>query len=84
MTKEMLGVPKYYFLLTGMCEATASLLMLICTSRLPGVILPVLSQLFTVWQMVLSILLLGRKCDCPCQFSDRSHGKCDAGILRQK
>lgn len=61
VTKEMLNVPKPSFVIIGLCEALASLLLLICTARLPGVILPVLQQLLIIWQMIISAFLLGKR-----------------------
>ena len=61
VTKEMLGIPKAAFGIIGMCEALASLLLLICTARLPGIILPVLQQLIIIWQLITSAILLNRK-----------------------
>ena len=62
VTREMLEIPKQRLFLAGACESVASLLLLICTAHLPGIVLPILSQLIVIWQLILSSILLRRKC----------------------
>lgn len=44
----MLDVPKGPLLVVGVCEASAQLLFMIGASNLPGILLPIINQLFMV------------------------------------
>eukprot|EP00892_Ulva_mutabilis_P006980 jgi/Ulvmu1/4654/UM002_0385.1 len=48
------------FLLIGLCEALQLVLFYTATSKLPGSVLPVLSQAGIVWNFLLSALILGK------------------------
>ena len=48
------------FLVIGLCEAVQLVLFYSATSKLPGSVLPVLSQAHIVWNFLLSALILGQ------------------------
>ncbi|KAL5217458.1 hypothetical protein ABZP36_018142 [Zizania latifolia] len=61
VTKEMLALPKSRFMLIGILEAVGVASGMAAAAMLPGPSIPVLSQSFLVWQLILSVLILGRK-----------------------
>ncbi|KAL6867305.1 hypothetical protein ACP4OV_015329 [Aristida adscensionis] len=61
VTKEMLALPKSPFMLIGLLEALGVASGMAAAAMLPGPSIPVLSQSFLVWQLMLSALILGRK-----------------------
>ncbi|KAF0914247.1 hypothetical protein E2562_027811 [Oryza meyeriana var. granulata] len=61
VTKEMLALPKSRFMLIGLLEALGVASGMAAAAMLPGPSIPVLSQSFLVWQLILSVLILGRK-----------------------
>uniref|UniRef100_A0A0D9VQT3 EamA domain-containing protein n=1 Tax=Leersia perrieri TaxID=77586 RepID=A0A0D9VQT3_9ORYZ len=61
VTKEMLALPKSRFMLIGILEALGVASGMAAAAMLPGPSIPVLSQSFLVWQLILSVLILGRK-----------------------
>ncbi|KAG2542733.1 hypothetical protein PVAP13_9NG658200 [Panicum virgatum] len=61
VTKEMLALPKAQFMLIGLLEALGVASGMASAAMLPGPSIPVLSQSFLVWQLILSVLILGRK-----------------------
>ncbi|KAF8718038.1 hypothetical protein HU200_025509 [Digitaria exilis] len=61
ITREMLALPKAQFMLIGLLEALGVALGMAAAAMLPGPSIPVLTQSFLVWQLVLSVLILGRK-----------------------
>lgn len=61
VTKEMLALPKSQFVLIGLLEALGVASGMASAAMLPGPSIPLLSQSFLVWQLILSVLILGRK-----------------------
>ncbi|CAL4929618.1 unnamed protein product [Urochloa decumbens] len=61
VTREMLALPKAQFMLIGLLEALGVASGMAAAAMLPGPSIPVLSQSFLVWQLILSVLILGRK-----------------------
>ncbi|KAL6645040.1 hypothetical protein ACP70R_016648 [Stipagrostis hirtigluma subsp. patula] len=61
VTREMLALPKSRFVLIGLLEALGVASGMAAAAMLPGPSIPVLSQSFLVWQLILSVLILGRK-----------------------
>lgn len=61
VTKEMLALPKSRFMLIGLLEAMGVASGMAAAAMLPGPSIPVLSQSFLVWQLILSVVVLGRK-----------------------
>ncbi|KAK3148088.1 hypothetical protein QOZ80_3BG0290580 [Eleusine coracana subsp. coracana] len=61
VTREMLALPKSRFMLIGLLEALGVASGMAAAAILPGPSIPVLSQSFLVWQLILSVLILGRK-----------------------
>ncbi|CAN6296120.1 unnamed protein product [Urochloa humidicola] len=61
VTREMLALPKAQFMLIGLLEALGVASGMAAAAMLPGPAIPVLSQSFLVWQLILSVLILGRK-----------------------
>ncbi|KAL2529637.1 CRT (chloroquine-resistance transporter)-like transporter 2 [Forsythia ovata] len=59
-TDEMLALPKSPFIIIGFLEALGVVSGMYSGAVLPGPAIPILSQTFLVWQLVFSILLLGR------------------------
>ncbi|CAN4122410.1 unnamed protein product [Withania somnifera] len=60
VTKEMVAYPKSRFLLIGFFEALGVLCGMYAGAMLPGPAIPILSQTFLVWQLTLSVFILGR------------------------
>uniref|UniRef100_A0ACD6AKP4 Uncharacterized protein n=1 Tax=Avena sativa TaxID=4498 RepID=A0ACD6AKP4_AVESA len=61
VSKEMLALPKSRFMLIGLLEAMGVASGMAAAAMLPGPSIPVLSQSFLVWQLILSAVILGRK-----------------------
>ncbi|CAM0871714.1 unnamed protein product [Alopecurus aequalis] len=61
VTKEMLALPKSRFMLIGLLEAMGVASGMAAAAMLPGPSIPVLSQSFLVWQLILSVVILGRE-----------------------
>ncbi|KQK23093.1 protein CLT2, chloroplastic [Brachypodium distachyon] len=61
VSKEMLALPKSRFILIGLLEALGIASGMAAGAMLPGPSIPVLSQSFLVWQLILSVVILGRK-----------------------
>ncbi|XP_009414763.1 protein CLT2, chloroplastic [Musa acuminata AAA Group] len=61
VTKEMLALPKSQFIAIGFLEALGVASGMSAGAMLPGPAIPILSQTFLVWQLILSVLILGRK-----------------------
>ncbi|KAJ1298355.1 hypothetical protein BS78_01G446300 [Paspalum vaginatum] len=61
VTKEMLALPKPQFVLIGLLEALGAASGMAAAAMLPGPSIPLLSQSFLVWQLILSVLILRRK-----------------------
>ncbi|RYR47432.1 hypothetical protein Ahy_A07g033360 [Arachis hypogaea] len=61
VSDEMLAIPKLRFLAIGFLEALGVATGMFAAAVLPGPVIPVLSQTFLVWQLLISVLLLGRK-----------------------
>ncbi|XP_044982581.1 protein CLT2, chloroplastic-like [Hordeum vulgare subsp. vulgare] len=61
VTREMLALPKSRFMLIGLLEAMGVASGMAAAAMLPGPSIPVLSQSFLVWQLILSVIVLGRK-----------------------
>ncbi|OAY71327.1 Protein CLT2, chloroplastic [Ananas comosus] len=61
VTKEMLALPKTRFMAIGVLEALGVALGMSAGAMLPGPAIPILSQSFLVWQLIFSIVVLGRK-----------------------
>ncbi|GJP79802.1 hypothetical protein CLOP_g10017 [Closterium sp. NIES-67] len=57
----MLALPKRPFLLMGFLEAVGLTAGMMAAAHMPGALIPVLSQVFLVWQLSLSSLFLGRR-----------------------
>ncbi|KAL9279997.1 putative chloroquine-resistance transporter [Arabidopsis thaliana] len=61
VTQEMLSVPKLPFLIVGVLESLALAAGMAAASNLSGPSTTVLSQTFLVWQILFSIIFLGRR-----------------------
>ncbi|KAJ8492175.1 hypothetical protein OPV22_013896 [Ensete ventricosum] len=61
VTKEMLALPKSQFVAIGFLEALGVASGMSAGAMLPGPAIPILSQTFLIWQLILSVLILGRK-----------------------
>lgn len=61
VTDEMLGLPKYRFMMIGCFEALGIVCGMSSGAVLPGPAIPILNQTFLVWQLAFSFLLLGRR-----------------------
>ncbi|XVF19380.1 hypothetical protein REPUB_Repub11eG0106000 [Reevesia pubescens] len=61
VTDEMLSMPKAPFLAVGFLEALAAATGMAAGAVLSGASIPILSQTFLVWQILLSIIFLGRR-----------------------
>ncbi|CAM0949778.1 unnamed protein product [Alopecurus aequalis] len=60
VTREMLALPKSRFAAIGLLEALGVAAGMSAGAMLPGPAIPILSQSFLVWQLIFSVLLLGR------------------------
>ncbi|GAA0149516.1 hypothetical protein LIER_08667 [Lithospermum erythrorhizon] len=61
VTDEMLSLPKTPFLVVGLLEALGAASGMAAGAMLSGAAIPVLSQSFLVWQLILSFIFLGRR-----------------------
>ncbi|CAH8382896.1 unnamed protein product [Eruca vesicaria subsp. sativa] len=61
VTEEMLSVPKWRFAIIGFLEALGVATGMAAAAMLPGPVIPVLNQTFLVWQLVLAVLILGKR-----------------------
>ncbi|RDX77194.1 Protein CLT3, chloroplastic, partial [Mucuna pruriens] len=61
VTDEMLSMPKTPFLVVGLLEALGAATGMAAAAMLPGASIPILSQAFLVWQILLSFIFLGRR-----------------------
>ncbi|KAM7273977.1 hypothetical protein ACFE04_028641 [Oxalis oulophora] len=61
VTDEMLSMPKAPFIIVGLLEALAAATGMAAGAILSGASIPILSQTFLVWQILLSIIFLGRR-----------------------
>ncbi|ESQ41947.1 hypothetical protein EUTSA_v10015536mg [Eutrema salsugineum] len=61
VTKEMLSVPKIPFLIVGILESLALASGMAAAANLSGPSTTVLSQTFLIWQILFSIIFLGRR-----------------------
>ncbi|XVE59914.1 hypothetical protein DITRI_Ditri05aG0084700 [Diplodiscus trichospermus] len=61
VTDEMLSMPKAPFLAAGLLEALAAATGMAAGAILSGASIPILSQTFLVWQILLSMIFLGRR-----------------------
>ncbi|XP_020584954.1 protein CLT2, chloroplastic [Phalaenopsis equestris] len=61
VTREMLAIPKFRFIIIGLLEALGVACGMSAGAMLPGPAIPILSQTFLVWQLVFSVLILGRR-----------------------
>lgn len=61
VTDEMLSMPKAPFVAVGLLEALAAATGMAAGAILSGASIPILSQTFLVWQILLSIIFLGRR-----------------------
>ncbi|KAM6596006.1 hypothetical protein CsatA_006530 [Cannabis sativa] len=61
VTDEMLSMPKAPFLAVGLLEALGAATGMAAGAILSGASIPILSQTFLVWQILLSVVFLGRK-----------------------
>ncbi|KAK7276656.1 hypothetical protein RIF29_17800 [Crotalaria pallida] len=61
VTKEMLSMPKIPFIFVGLLEALGAATGMAAGAILSGASIPILSQTFLVWQILLSIIFLGRR-----------------------
>ncbi|RZB67281.1 protein CLT3, chloroplastic-like isoform X1 [Glycine soja] len=61
VTDEMLDAPKAPFIVVGLLEALAAATGMAAGAILSGASIPILSQTFLVWQILLSIIFLGRR-----------------------
>ncbi|GLT58697.1 hypothetical protein SLA2020_315680 [Shorea laevis] len=61
VTDDMLSMPKAPFLVVGLLEALAAATGMAAGAILSGASIPILSQTFLVWQILLSIIFLGRR-----------------------
>ncbi|XP_059279586.1 protein CLT2, chloroplastic [Lycium ferocissimum] len=60
VTNEMVAYPKSRFLLIGFLEALGVICGMYAGAMLPGPAIPIISQTFLVWQLTLSVFILGR------------------------
>lgn len=58
VTKTMLQIPKNKFAAIGALEAISLILGMIAGSKVPGPLIPILTQTFLVWQVAMSVLIL--------------------------
>ncbi|XP_073146415.1 protein CLT1, chloroplastic [Henckelia pumila] len=61
VTDEMLSLPKFPLMVVGLLEALAAASGMAAGAILSGAAIPILSQSFLVWQLVLSYIFLGRR-----------------------
>ncbi|XP_059625023.1 protein CLT1, chloroplastic-like [Cornus florida] len=61
VTDEMLSLPKAPYLAVGLLEALGAASGMAAGAMLSGAAIPILSQSFLVWQLVLSFIFLGRR-----------------------
>ncbi|XVF69509.1 hypothetical protein PTKIN_Ptkin11bG0087400 [Pterospermum kingtungense] len=61
VTDEMLSMPKAPFIAVGLLEALGAVTGMAAGAILSGASIPILSQTFLVWQILLSIIFLGRR-----------------------
>ncbi|CAK8538647.1 unnamed protein product [Lathyrus sativus] len=61
VTDEMLSLPKTPFVVIGLLQALAAATGMAAGAILSGASIPILSQTFLVWQILLSIIFLGRR-----------------------
>uniref|UniRef100_A0A5B7BEQ4 Uncharacterized protein n=1 Tax=Davidia involucrata TaxID=16924 RepID=A0A5B7BEQ4_DAVIN len=61
VTDEMLSLPKAPFLVVGLLEALGAASGMAAGAILSGAAIPILSQSFLVWQLLLSFIFLGRR-----------------------
>ncbi|KAI4308199.1 hypothetical protein L6164_031297 [Bauhinia variegata] len=61
VTDEMLSMPKTPFIAVGLLEALAAATGMAAGAILSAPSIPILSQTFLVWQIILSIIFLGRR-----------------------
>ncbi|XP_021843340.1 protein CLT1, chloroplastic [Spinacia oleracea] len=61
VTNEMLSLPQAPFLAVGLFEALAAASGMAAATMLSGASIPILSQTFLVWQLLLSVIFLGRR-----------------------
>ncbi|PKA49820.1 hypothetical protein AXF42_Ash004362 [Apostasia shenzhenica] len=61
VTTQMLAVPKSRFMAIGLLEALGVAVGMSAAAMLPGPTIPILSQTFLVWQLVLSVMILERR-----------------------
>lgn len=61
VTDEMLSMPKGPYLVAGLLEALGAATGMAAAAILSGASIPILSQTFLVWQILLSIIFLGRR-----------------------
>ncbi|XP_039129799.1 protein CLT1, chloroplastic-like isoform X1 [Dioscorea cayenensis subsp. rotundata] len=61
VTDEMLSLPKTPFLAVGLLEALGAACGMAAGAVLSGASIPILSQTFLVWQLLLSVTFLGRR-----------------------
>lgn len=61
VTDEMLSLPKTPFMAVGLLEALGAVSGMAAGAVLSGAWIPILSQTFLVWQLLLSFLFLGRR-----------------------
>lgn len=61
VTDEMLSMPKAPFLAVGLLEALAAATGMAAGAILSGASIPILSQTFLVWQILLSAIFIGRR-----------------------
>uniref|UniRef100_A0A6M2EF84 EamA domain-containing protein n=1 Tax=Populus davidiana TaxID=266767 RepID=A0A6M2EF84_9ROSI len=61
VTDEMLSMPKAPYLLVGLLEALGAATGMAAGAILSGASIPILSQTFLVWQILLSTIFLGRR-----------------------
>lgn len=61
VTDEMLAFPKLRFVVIGALEAVGVASGMAAAVNLSGASIPILSQTFLVWQLILSVLILGRR-----------------------
>ncbi|WVY94266.1 hypothetical protein V8G54_033354 [Vigna mungo] len=61
VTDEMLSMPKTPFIVVGLLEALGAATGMAAGAMLSGASIPILSQAFLVWQILLSFIFLGRR-----------------------
>ncbi|KAL8140173.1 hypothetical protein V2J09_006194 [Rumex salicifolius] len=61
VTDEMLSLPKAPFVAVGFVEALAAASGMASVTMLPGASIPIFSQTFLIWQLLLSIVFLGKR-----------------------